>query len=220
MRVIYIPGLGEEVSIFNKIHPHIPGEKVFIDNWALLNNVPEKGLWVTPYAEYLVTQFQVTGQDVIIGHSMGGWIALAIKQLTGCRVIQVSSWTNGKKVLTVPLRRDVMYMIAKQGWAFNDLSRDAIVFLNYRNKPSKDVFISVFERIRTGDKQIVAKQLMIVFNPLQQPITVYPELRIHAKTDHIIKYPDEPFVEVPGDHFSLYTYPETVYKPIVEFLQQ
>jgi hypothetical protein len=42
--------------------------------------------------------------------------------------------------------------------------------------------------------------------------------RIHARADAVVKIPDEPFHEVPGDHFSLYTYPEEVYRPIVEFL--
>ncbi len=220
MRFIYIPGLGEEISIFDKIHPHIPGEKVFIENWTLLANVPEKDLTVTVYAEYLIQQFQISNEDVIIGHSMGGWVALAIKQIAGCRVIQISSWTNGKKVTTVPLNRDVMYTVAKQGWAFNDLSRDVLVWLYYRNKPSRDIFILIFERLRTGNKQIVTRQLMLIFNPLKQPITVSPDLRIHAKADHIVKYPDEPFIEVPGDHFALYTYPSTVYNPIIQFLQQ
>ena len=59
---------------------------------------------------------------------------------------------------------------------------------------------------------------MVIFNPLKEPITVMPDLRIHAKGDHIIKPPDEPYVLVPGDHFSLYTYPETVYRPIVDFI--
>lgn len=42
MRIFFIPGFGEEVSIFDKIQPFIPGEKVFIDNWTLLAYVPEK----------------------------------------------------------------------------------------------------------------------------------------------------------------------------------
>lgn len=220
MRTVYIPGLGEETWIFNNIHQHIPTEKVFIENWTLLAEVPEKGLTVNTYAEFLVKRFQITKEDVIIGHSMGGWIALAIKQITGSRAIQISSWTDGKKVVAVPLYRHLMYLVAKQGWAFNELSREAIVWLYYRNQPSKKVFVSIFERMRLGDKEIVAKQLMLIYNSPKPPITVYPDLRIHAKPDHIVKCPDEAFIEVPGDHFSLYTYPETVYNPIAQFLQQ
>jgi hypothetical protein len=45
-----------------------------------------------------------------------------------------------------------------------------------------------------------------------------PDLRIHARADTIIRYPDEPALEVPGDHFSLHTHPREVYEPIRDFL--
>ena len=218
MKLFFIPGLGEEASIFDKILPHIPGGKILIENWLLLYELPEQGLTVLDYAIFLINKYNIQRQDVVTGHSMGGWIALQIKQLTGCRVIQVSSWTNGKKVTTIPLNRNIMLWMAKKGIGFNPVARKFLVWLYYRDKPSRPVFTAIFERMRFGDKLIIAKQLMIVFNPLKEPITVMPDLRIHAKGDHIIKPPDEPYVLVPGDHFSLYTYPETVYEPIVEFI--
>jgi hypothetical protein len=39
MRIFFIPGFGEEGFIFDKIQTNIPGEKVFIDNWALLKEL-------------------------------------------------------------------------------------------------------------------------------------------------------------------------------------
>jgi hypothetical protein len=69
----------------------------------------------------------------------------------------------------------------------------------------------------TGDKTVLVKQLKAILNRVQE-VMVTPELRIHAISDDIVKPPDQPFVKVPGDHFTLYTYPETVYQPIVSFL--
>lgn len=220
MRIFFIPGLGEEPFIFDKIQAFISGEKVFLDNWTLLEEIPEKELTVLAYAKFLVERFQIKKEDVVIGHSMGGWVAWHIKHLTGSPVIQIAGWTDSSKLIKIPIERHLMFWLAKIGFGFNRLSLRILVWLYYKNKPSKEIFISVFERLRRGNKEIVAKQLMIIFNPVKETITVTPNLRIHAKADHIVKYPEEPFEEVPGDHFTLFVYPERVYKPISEFLKR
>lgn len=220
MRILFIPGFGEEVSIFDKIQPFLPGEKVFIDNWALLEEVPEKGLTVVVYAKYLVERFNIKKEDIITGHSMGGWIAWHIKHLAGCRIIQIASWTDSRKLVKVPIEPPLLYWLVKRGFGFNLLALRILVLLHYQKKPSKEIFITIFERLRRGNKEIAAKQLIIILNPVKEPITISVDCRIHAKADRIVKYPDQPFHAVPGDHFTLYTYPETVYKPIVEFLKQ
>jgi len=219
MRIIFIPGLDEDISIFDQIHPHLAGEKVFVDNWRLLSDLPEENLTVKDYAQYLIDRFSITQSDVVIGHSMGGWIALQIKQLTGCKVVQIASWTNPKKKITIPLPRFLMYWIAKKGFGFNDVTLKILVWIYYKNKPSAKIFSAIFNRTRHGDLKVFVKQLKIVFNPLKQPLTASPDLRIHALYDHLVKYPDEPFVTVPGDHFSLCTYPDSVYKPITHLLE-
>lgn len=219
MRIFFIPGLGEEISIFDKIEPFIKGEKVFIDNWTLLSNVPEKGLNALIYAEYLIISFQIKKEDAVIGHSMGGWIALHIKHLVGCRIVQIASWTDQRKIITVPIERNLMYLLAKRGFGFYSWVLRILVWLNYKNKPSREIFIRIFERLRRGDKEIVAKQLMIIFNPVKKPLTVTPDRRIHSKGDNIVKYPDQSFEAVPGDHFALFTHPQTVYLPINSFLK-
>lgn len=99
MRLIFIPGLGEDSSIFDKIHPHMEGEKVFLNNRILLGDKPRPSLNALQYARELVDRFEITRQDVIIGHSMGGWIAFHIKHLVQCPIIQIGTWTDGRKVV-------------------------------------------------------------------------------------------------------------------------
>jgi hypothetical protein len=41
-------------------------------------------------------------------------------------------------------------------------------------------------------------------------LAVSPELRVHAVADNVVHPPDEPFLEIPGDHFAHYYYPEPV----------
>lgn len=62
-------------------------------------------------------------------------------------------------------------------------------------------------------RQYVWQQLQTLFAK-GPPLTVQPDLRIHARPDNIVGSPDETFVEVPGDHFSLVFHPELVAAPI------
>jgi hypothetical protein len=219
-RIIFIPGFGEEASIFDKIQPAIAGEKLFIDNWVLLEELPEKGLTVITYAKFLIDRFDIKKDDVIVGHSMGGWVAYFIKQLVGSATIQISSCTDLRKVIKPVPSNQLTYWLAKRGFGFNNVVLHILVWLYYKNKPSKEMFITIFNRLKTGDKTTVAKQLMVIFNEVKQDKSVSPDLRIHAKKDHIIRPPDQPYHVVPGDHFALYTYPAAVAKPIADFLNR
>jgi hypothetical protein len=217
MRIFFIPGLGEDTFIFDKIEPFIQGEKIFIDNWSLLGQVEENGLQVTAYAEFLIRRFSITQADVVIGHSLGGWVALHIKNIVGCPIVQIASWTDMKKVFK-PANRHVMYWAARKGVGLNSTVLKALLLVKYKHAASREIFTIIFKRIMAGDKNIFTKQLEMIFNPYKRAVKVEPDLRIHAKSDEIVRPPDQPFIEVPGDHFTLYTYPDKVYKPIVQFL--
>jgi hypothetical protein len=218
-RLIFIPGLGEDETIFHKIHPSIPGEKVFLNKWVLLGNNPRPGLTVLQFAQELVDQFTITREDVIIGHSTGGWVAYHIKHLVHCPIIQIASWTEEHKVVKPISNRHLIYLFVRKGLYFNPLVKRLLIWGKYRNKPSRKIFSEIFDNLIKGNKNNVVNQLRLIFNPVKEKITVKPDLRIHARADSIIRVPDQPFQEVPGDHFSLYTHPEKVYAPIIAFLQ-
>jgi hypothetical protein len=69
-----------------------------------------------------------------------------------------------------------------------------------------------------GNKANVVNQLRLIFNPFPERITALPDLRIHARADPVVRFPKQGAYEVPGDHFSLYTYPDHVVRPIIQFL--
>jgi pimeloyl-ACP methyl ester carboxylesterase len=218
MRLFFIPGFGETSSIFDRLAPHLPGPQVFVDNWQLLGNQPRPDLTALAYAGELVHRFGITARDVVIGHSMGGWIGLHAKHLTGCAVVQIGSWSAPAKVVRPVSNPNVVYWAVKHGLHFNRLMRYLLLRFNYRGKPSAGIFGEVFGNLIRGGKENVVNQLRIVFSPVPEGFTARPDLRIHARADTIIRYPDEPTLEVPGDHFSLYTHPREVYEPILDFL--
>lgn len=220
MRLFFIPGFGEDPSIFDKIHPHIPGDKVLIKNWELIGDQPRPALTALQYARELVEEFGITQDDVVIGHSMGGWIAFHIKHLVHCPIVQIASWTNDRKVARFTANLPLVYWMVKKGLYFNRLVKYLLVHRKYRNRPSEGILGQVFDRLRKGNKDNVVNQLRIVFTPTDKNITEQPDLRIHARADRIIYFPDDPCLEVEGDHFTLYTHPEQVYRPILAFMEQ
>jgi pimeloyl-ACP methyl ester carboxylesterase len=214
-RLIFIHGLGEEPGIFDAIAPALPGEKIFIDNWKEIG--AEDNAW--QYAQSLVQRYVVKPDDVVIGHSLGGWVGIHMKQHSGCRVIQLASWTNPHKIIRpFGLPDSLSLWLARNGLYFSTVVRGIIERKQYRGKPSRDLFISTFDRLMNSERSRVVAQLRILLNPTGHPLTVAPDLRVHARGDTLVRIPDEPFAEVPGDHFMLMTFPEAVIRAILATL--
>lgn len=219
MRLIFIPGFGEDETIFEHLHPLLPGEKVFLSFWKDLPNAKRPELNAPVFAQELVQQYGITANDVVIGHSTGGWVALFIKQQVHCPVVQLASWTDPHKLALPPIPPRLIFFLAKRGLLFNSPLLWWSLKTRYRHQPSAPVFKSVFTRLINGNKENAVNQLRLILNPVENKATPPPDLCIHAKKDPIVHFPDGPAYEVPGDHFSLYTYPSTVAEPIVEFLK-
>ena len=46
-----------------------------------------------------------------------------------------------------------------------------------------------------------------------------PDLRIHTQADNILRFPDEPCHQTPGDHFNLVFHPEAVAALVLTWLK-
>ncbi|MFN0200074.1 MAG: alpha/beta fold hydrolase [Bacteroidia bacterium] len=217
-RIIFLHGFGEDKTIFEKIAPQLEGEHLFPDLWALLGDVPRPELNVLFFAQQLVNEYLITKNDVIIGHSMGGWIAYHIKHLVGCRIVQIASWIHFDRVIQAIKNESLRTWLVKNHLFFTNIARYYIVRKFYKDKPSKEVFVYAFNRLKKGNPENVLNQLRVILNPVNETITVLPDLRIHSKSDSIIRAPREPYTEVKGDHFNLWAYPEEVYPLIVKLL--
>ncbi len=168
MRIFFIPGYGEDESIFDKIHPHIQGEKVFMSLWKLLPDKNYFALNAALLAKQIIEQYSITSQDLLIGHSTGGWVALHIKHIIHCSVIQIASWTDRRKVISPVNNRHLIYFAVKTGIYLNTFVLARSIRKHYNNKPSKDIFIKVFTRLMHGNRENVVNQLRLIFNPVSE----------------------------------------------------
>ncbi len=220
MRVIFIHGFGENEAIFSKIAPFIPGEHVFLNVWELLGDTPLPGMNVLVFAQSLVEKYNITQQDVIIGHSMGGWIAWHIKHFTGSPIVQIASWTDPDRPFKPLKNVKIIFWLIRNGLFFNSFTKRIFTAMGYKGKPSKQVYEEIIDRMIAGNKENIINQLRLILTPVPERQAVQPDLRIHTRADLVVRPPREPFYEVTGDHFTLYTHPEAVYGPINAFLKQ
>jgi len=220
MRILFIHGFGEDETIFSKIAPAIAGDKIFLNVWKLLGDAPRPNITVLEFAKEIVNKYNISKNDVIIGHSMGGWIAYHIKHFTHSPIVQIGSWTHIDRVVRPIPNTNLSYFLIRMGILFNPLTKALYTNMGYKNLPSKVVFASIFDQLIRGNKENIINQLRLIFTDVPEEITVTPDLRIHAKRDIVIRYPREPFHEVTGDHFTLRTHPHEVYEPIIAFLKK
>ncbi len=99
MRIICIPGFGEDELVFSKILPLLPGDKIVLDTWTLIGNNKRGRFTALQYAQEVAQRFAITKDDIIIGHSLGGLTAWYLKYLIGCRIIQISSYTERDRII-------------------------------------------------------------------------------------------------------------------------
>ena len=83
----------------------------------------------------------------------------------------------------------------------------------YKFPESKQLYDGLIDGLLKLDKKILYQQFQILFMKVK-PLTIKPELRVHARKDNIVRFPDEDFVEVSGDHFSLIYHSQQVVNAI------
>jgi hypothetical protein len=216
MRIFFIHGFGETPAIFEHIAPAIGGQQVFINLWEELGTEKQQKLNVFDFAKKLVQKNTISNHDWVIGHSLGGWIAYYMKQLCGCHIVQIASFTDFNKV-NLPIRSPkTAYWLVNKGLFFNHFMK-WLYDLPYRGLPSRQVNKEIFARLIAAGRQAVVNQLQLMYEPVTS-ISLVPDLRIHALKDTIVKPPAESFCQVPGDHYCLVTHPAAVTTPILDLL--
>jgi pimeloyl-ACP methyl ester carboxylesterase len=211
MKLIFIHGFVEDHTIFNEIRKTITkGEQIALDLETVLRDwkdAPED-LDVQKMASYLIQQYKITSQDCVIGHSMGGWIASYIKEECGAKAILLASLTDQRKLIT-PLTNPTLIKYLIKSGIFQSFAIEWFLKKDYKFQESKKLYDGLIDGLVKLDKKILFQQFQILFAKVK-PLTITPDLRVHARKDNIVRFPDEDFVEVSGDHFSLIYYSQEV----------
>lgn len=219
MKLLFIHGFVEDHTIFNEVRKSITqGEQIAIDLEKILagwHDAPED-LDVQKMAVYLIKQYEITAQDCVIGHSMGGWIASYMKEECGCKAILLASLTDQKKLITPLTNPTLIKYLIKLG-VFQSSMMATFLKKEYKFEESRQLYNRLISGMMKLDKRILYQQFQILFAKVK-PLNISPDLRIHAWKDNIVRFPDEHYTEVSGDHFSLVYYPEELIKSIQKII--
>jgi hypothetical protein len=204
MKILFIHGFVENRTIFDELRKYLTeGEQIALnleEEFAAWKNVPTE-MNVVKLASHLIGKYNINSEDVVIGHSMGGWIATHIKQITACKAILLASFTNQSKI-TLPINNLwTLKFLVNSGLLQSNLAIDYFKKA-YPFAETKPLHDSLLDFLAICDKTYLMQQLEVLFGKVDS-LTVEPDLRIHAKKDNIVRYPDEAYHEVSGDHFSL-----------------
>jgi pimeloyl-ACP methyl ester carboxylesterase len=210
-RLLLLHGYTESSTIFAPLRPLLPPSLPVVAielPEALADWRPLGPVNVASAAQRLAELYQITAHDVVLGHSMGGWLAAYLKQATGCTAVLLSGFTNQNRIISRLRGLGVLRLVVQAGLLQNR-------WLNARFKrrypfaESRALYGQLLDDTRLLSRAALYQQLQILFAPAP-PLTVEPDLRLHARHDHIIRPPQEPFIEISGDHFGHYYYPQQV----------
>ena len=219
MKLLFIHGFVEDHTIFNEVRKSITkGEQIAIDLEKVLadwHDAPEN-LDVHKMASYLINKYGITAHDCVVGHSMGGWIASYMKEECGCKAILLASLTDQKKLIT-PLTNLTLIKYLIKFNIFQSSFMDSFLKKDYKFQESKQLYDGLIDDLIKMNKRILYQQSQILFAKVK-PLTTTPDLRVHARKDNIVKFPDEDFIEVSGDHFSLIFHTQQVVNAIQKVL--
>lgn len=219
MKILFIHGFVEDNTIFNEIRKTISqGNQIAVDLEKVLadwHDAPTD-LDVRKLASYLISKYEITSQDCVIGHSMGGWIAAYMKEECGCKAILLASFTDQNKLITPLSNLTLIKYLIKFG-LLQSSSMEWFLKKDYKPQESKQLYNGLIDGLMKLDKKILYQQFLILLSKVK-PLTITPDLRIHARRDNIVKYPDEKFVEVSGDHFSLIFHANQVLNAILKII--
>lgn len=220
-RLIYIHGYVEDETIFDNLAPLLPGElvlKLNLQREFVQWNPDDRTVNVSTLAQYLVRMHQIGPADVVIGHSMGGWIAANLKAQTGCWAVLISSYTDIKKVIT-PTRHIGLVRLLVNWGVVQSKGFASYALKKYPFDESRVLHKSLIANLTSQSRRYIYQQLRVLLAPYPTPPAT-PDLRIHTRLDNVLRYPDEPYHETSGDHFNLVFHPETVAAPIRAWLEK
>jgi pimeloyl-ACP methyl ester carboxylesterase len=208
-RLLLLHGYTEDRTIFDPLLPLLPP----FDQVVALELEEEFAHWrpaepanVVSLARHLAARHHIGPTDVLIGHSMGGWIAAHIKEQTGATAILLSSFTDQAKIVSKIRSPRLLSFYAQLGLVQNRWLNDYFR-RRYPHEESRALHGQLVVGMGRFRRRYVAQQLRVLFAPVP-PLSTQPELRLHALGDTVVRPPDEPFVKLPGDHFAHYFYPE------------
>lgn len=212
-RVALLPGFGEDTSCFRGIRPALSDYEIIdVDYRPVLAKFNFLNLNVYSFVKALVKHYGIQPQDILLGHSMGGYFSSAIMNLYGNEVAALCSFSDPHKIIRATENVPLSYFTAISGLLQSKPMRD--YFHNTcKGKAWEEEMMRVVDNFKTFTPVELTKMMKMSYGEKLKFKNKIP-LRIHAKNDRVVRPPDEPYEEVGGGHFSMILDSQNVLKKL------
>ncbi len=225
-RIVLLPGFGEDKRIFRKLKPYLHGyDLLHVDYRSVLHLFSPEDIIVEDFVAALHAHYSINKEDILIGHSLGGYISHVLRQQLGCDNCLIASFTETKKIKLPFNYKKLVKWFTNKGF-FTSPTLKQLIRLKYHNKPSMPEIENSLEVIQQYGKEDIYKLIRMI-QPRSRgildwlrskPAPLRPSLILHPVKDLIVARPSEPHIPIPGDHFSHATHPEIVGGHIAKWL--
>lgn len=221
-----MPGFGEDKRIFRKLAPYLEGyDLLHVDYRSVLHQFSPEDIIIDDFAKALQAHYSLNKEDILIGHSLGGYVSHILRQQIGSDNCLIASFTETKKI-KLPFNYKKLVKFFTNKGLFSSQALRQIVRLKYHNTPSMVEIENSLEVFQEYGKEDIYKLIrMIQPRPRgilewlrPKPKQLRPSLILHPAKDMIVARPSEPHIQIPGDHFSHATHPEISGKHIEKWL--
>ncbi len=228
-RIILLPGFGEDKRIFRNIMPHLSEyNTLIVDYQQYLSDYSPRSIRLEKFVRKLILIYKITTDDILIGHSMGGYLAHHIRQRVGCSICLHSSFVHPDKIKLLVKNLPIVKWTVKNGLFQSELFK-SLSHWKYKSKPSLQEINHVSDLLEDMGAVNVLKLVLLFYKRKrrfmnwlrsQPDYQLAPNLIIHPERDNIVANPDENHMVVSGDHFSIATHPLETVQLLKDWLNQ
>lgn len=215
-RIILLPGYGEDERIFRHLEATLTAYRyVIVDYKRVLPHFTTANIKLERFIKRLIFTYSITERDILIGHSLGGYLAHHIRQVTGCEACLHSSFVHPSKIKILLRSQAIIKHTVGRG-ILNTALAKAITQWRYQNHPSAYEIDQVMHMLDEYGAEDVLKLTLLFFRRRKRTLgwlrstpafELAPSLVIHPEADRVVAPPDLPHHAVPGDHFSIVIHP-------------
>ncbi len=219
MRYFLLPGFGETEFCFRHLNPFLRELKSVNVNYVdILDSLKPSEVSIERLANEVLTKYEITNKDIVIGHSMGGYVGAKIHQLIGCRLVMLASFSDPNKIYRISNSRLINYNYARFG-GLKSKRLQNFLWDKSKNTAHAEDMKHVLNNFKKFTNTSLAKSTIISFGPKLELADSANVLRIHSTADKVVRPPDEVFSKVKGGHFCLTQFPEETFELMKEFVE-